>query len=132
MFYSCLFFNNIKRKICSVPSFELNSQLAGCQGCIMHLTPLLQLCIFLNIFCCQKNLDFSFQVERHLYSYRFYNRKTIAAFNCEISFKPPLPYMQINTPFLNSRISVNHDKVQRLSAKVESLIKGLFLYCRIS
>ena len=38
------------------------------------------------------------------------------------------------SPFLNSRISANHEKVDELLANAngEILIKGIVLYCRIS
>ena len=57
---------------------------------------------------------------------RFYIRETIAALNYEIlqMSHTPLPFYaaQINTPFLISRISANHNKEERLSANmVESL-----------
>ena len=52
---------------------------------------------------------------------RSYNRETIAAFNYEIhpmSFIPP--YL-----LYNSRMSANHDKVERLSANSEILMKAI-------
>ena len=46
----------------------------------------------------------------------------------------PLPFYanQLSNPFLNSKISANHDRVDGLLAKGKILVKGLFLYCRIS
>ena len=56
-------------------------------------------------------------------------RKTANVFHT-----PPLSFYasQIIIPFLNSRTSANHDKVDGLSANGEIFIRGLFLYCRIS
>ena len=51
---------------------------------------------------------------------RFYDRETIAASNYEIRYAT-----QIINPFLNSRISDNHDKVGELSANSEILIKEI-------
>ena len=50
---------------------------------------------------------------------RFFNRETIAALNYEMqqmSFIPPFPFYptKIINSFLNSSISANHDKVDRL------------------
>ena len=49
-------------------------------------------------------------------------------------FLTPIPFYatQIINPFLNSRNSVNHNKVERIQLMVKSLERGLFLYCRIS
>ena len=58
----------------------------------------------------------------------FHNRKIIAALNYKIyqmSFIP-LYATQITNPFLNSRISVNNDKVERLSTNFEIHIKRIF------
>ena len=52
----------------------------------------------------------------------FYNKETIAALNYEIHTPNSCPSMQLN-PFLKSRISDNHDKVDGLSANFEILIK---------
>ena len=49
---------------------------------------------------------------------RFYNRETIATLNYEIQPKPFILLFSSatkNNPFLNSRISANHDKVNGLS-----------------
>ena len=45
----------------------------------------------------------------------------------QMSFLPPLPFYatQILSPFLNSRISANPDKVVGLSANGGILIKGI-------
>ena len=61
----------------------------------------------------------------------------MATFNYENTpnvFNTPLHFYstQIIRPFLNSRISARHDKVDGHPANGEILIKGLFLYCRIS
>ena len=61
---------------------------------------------------------------------RFNNRETIAPSNYEInqmSFIPLLPFYatKIDDPFLNSRISANHDKVEGLLANYKILIKGI-------
>jgi len=36
-----------------------------------------------------------------------------------------VPATQVNSPFLNSRTLANNDKVERLSANLEILIKGI-------
>ena len=57
---------------------------------------------------------------------RFYNRETFAWLN----YKKCLSYLpfhlsQIIYPFLNSSISSNHNRVERLSANGEIFIKGI-------
>ena len=57
---------------------------------------------------------------------RFYTRKTIAAFNCEIqqiSFlkRGPFHATLLINPFLNYRISANHDKVEGFKPMVKYL-----------
>ena len=64
---------------------------------------------------------------------RFYNRETINAMNHEMhkSLLHPLFLCasQIINPFLNSRISVNHGKVESHSAKMmKPSQRELFLY----
>ena len=48
-------------------------------------------------------------------------------------FSIPLPFYatQIVNPYINLRISANHDKGDGLSSK-KPYKRGLFLYCRIS
>ena len=54
---------------------------------------------------------------------RFYNRETIELCNTSNVFHTPLSFYatQIINPFLNSRISANHDKVDGLQSMVKSL-----------
>ena len=57
---------------------------------------------------------------------RFYNRKSIAAlYQIHHIFHIPIPFnaTKMINPFPNSRISANHDKVERLFANDEILIK---------
>jgi hypothetical protein len=60
---------------------------------------------------------------------KFYNRETIAALNYKMQqmslISHPLYAAKIIFPFLNSRISAKHDKVDELSANGEILLKGI-------
>ena len=61
---------------------------------------------------------------------RFYDKETITALTYkihQICLSYPLSFFanQIINPFLNSRISANHKKVQGLSANGKILIKGV-------
>ena len=65
----------------------------------------------------------------------FHKRKIIAALNYKIYQMSFIPFYatQIINPFLNSRISKNNDKVERLSTNFEIHLKRIFfLYCIIS
>ena len=57
------------------------------------------------------------------------NRETIAALNYEIHQIIHTPFhfhaTQIINPFINSKISANHDKIERLSANGETLMKKI-------
>ena len=75
------------------------------------------------LYCCLQWMTFG-SIEK-----RSYNRETIDAFNYKIyqmSFiTPPIVYApQIINTFLSSRMSANHDKVERLSANSEILMKA--------
>jgi hypothetical protein len=77
-------------------------------------------------------VKFIFYFYRWFLEKRFHNKETITAFNYKMEqtpFKPPFPSpayaTKIINPFLNSMILANHDQVERLSANVEILIKGI-------
>ena len=57
-----------------------------------------------------------------------HSRETIAALNYEIhqmSKNTPFYATQIINPFINSKISTNHDKIDGLSANCEILIREI-------
>ena len=67
---------------------------------------------------------------------RFFKREIVAVLNHEILnvFHTPFPLYatQLINPFLNLKISANHDTVGRLSANMlKFLWRWLFLYCKI-